>query len=144
DFDGYTSGASTVTCYGAAIPAGYVATLTAIDCNDAVAAINPGHAEVLYNGVDDNCDGNLDEGFQLLSNVINAQCGITLAAINSVIQVTTFPNITMYRYRVYKIVGGVPTGAPQYVERPQGYFSFTNMASYDYASTYSIQVELQR
>ncbi|NMH26413.1 hypothetical protein, partial [Flavobacterium silvaticum] len=34
DFDGYTSGASTVTCYGAAIPAGYVATLTAIDCND--------------------------------------------------------------------------------------------------------------
>ncbi|NMH26432.1 hypothetical protein, partial [Flavobacterium silvaticum] len=50
----------------------------------------------------------------------------------------------MYRYRVYKIVGGVPTGEPQYVERPQGYFSFTNMASYDYASTYSIQVELQR
>ncbi|NMH26523.1 fibronectin type III domain-containing protein, partial [Flavobacterium silvaticum] len=72
DFDTYSSGATATVCYGATVPAGYVAAPTAIDCNDAVAAINPGHAEVLYNGVDDNCDGNLDEGFQLLSNVITA------------------------------------------------------------------------
>jgi len=32
------------------------------DCNDVVAAINPGATEVL-DGVDNNCDGNVDEGF---------------------------------------------------------------------------------
>ncbi|NMH27277.1 lamin tail domain-containing protein, partial [Flavobacterium silvaticum] len=84
DFDTYGSTTTAMVCAANAItpPSGY--SLNNTDCDDAAAAINPGHAEVLYNGVDDNCDGNLDEGFQLLSNVINAQCGITLAAINSV------------------------------------------------------------
>ncbi|RYY44881.1 MAG: hypothetical protein EOO06_17425, partial [Chitinophagaceae bacterium] len=65
DNDGYTTGATESVCYGASIPSGYAAANIGIDCNDNVAAINPGHAEVLYNGVDDNCDGQLDEGFQI-------------------------------------------------------------------------------
>lgn len=58
DGDSYGDADMTVTtCDGA--PAGYVADNT--DCNDADASINPGAAEVC-NGVDDNCDGNVDEG----------------------------------------------------------------------------------
>jgi hypothetical protein len=58
DGDGYgDAGSSVSTCDGA--PAGYVADAT--DCNDADAAINPGASEVC-NGIDDNCDGNADEG----------------------------------------------------------------------------------
>ncbi len=60
DGDTYGDAASTVsTCDGA--PAGYVSDAT--DCNDADAAVNPGATEVC-NGVDDNCDGNIDEGVQ--------------------------------------------------------------------------------
>ena len=62
DADGDTygdAGSSTTTCDGA--PEGYVSDAT--DCNDADAAVNPGATEVC-NGIDDNCDGNIDEGVQ--------------------------------------------------------------------------------
>ena len=40
-------------------PAGYVIDNT--DCDDTTAAANPDQAEV-YDGIDNNCDGNVDEG----------------------------------------------------------------------------------
>jgi hypothetical protein len=57
DGDGYGAGTATRACTA---PVGYVANNT--DCNDANAAVNPGHAEVCANGIDDNCAGGIDEG----------------------------------------------------------------------------------
>ena len=63
DFDGYSDGATnTASCTR---PAGYklVFELTAVsgECDDSDQAINPDASEVC-NGVDDNCDGQIDEG----------------------------------------------------------------------------------
>jgi hypothetical protein len=140
DSDGYTNGATAVVCYGATVPAGYVAANTAIDCNDSVSAINPGHAEVLYNGIDDNCDGNLDEGFQYTTNVTPSQCGTTLSTINSFIVAVSKPFVTHYKFEVTNTA----TNAVQTLIRTQNYFSPTMLASYNYATTYSIRVEIER
>ncbi|MBK7684582.1 MAG: putative metal-binding motif-containing protein [Bacteroidetes bacterium] len=56
DGDGFGAGVGTLSCSPIA---GSVTNNT--DCNDANAAINPNATEVC-NGIDDNCDGNTDEG----------------------------------------------------------------------------------
>jgi hypothetical protein len=58
DGDGYGSDSTVVSCLEIA-PAGYVT--LAGDCNDANAAIHPGATE-LCNGIDDNCNGQTNEG----------------------------------------------------------------------------------
>jgi len=60
DGDGYDAGIESV-CYGTTIPAGYSITTSGLDCNDGNAFIHPNATEVC-NSVDDNCNGQIDEG----------------------------------------------------------------------------------
>ncbi len=60
DLDGY--GVPDVTITGCSTPYGYAG--TADDCDDADAGVNPGAGEVC-NGIDDDCDGEVDEGVML-------------------------------------------------------------------------------
>jgi hypothetical protein len=148
DLDGYGVGSLVSVCAANATtaPAGY--SLNNTDCNDAVAAINPGHVEVLYNGVDDNCDGQLDEGFQYTTTVNPSQCATTLSTINSFIVAVQKPNVTAYRFEVTGDVINPVTGLTETVVqtliRTQNYFSPTMLGQYNYATTYSIRVEVQR
>jgi hypothetical protein len=139
DGDGYTVGTAEV-CYGANAPAGYSLTSLGTDCNDQVASINPGAPEVLYNGVDDNCDGELDEGFQITTTIQPGTCGTTLGAINSLIAAVSLQQITAYRFEVTNMT----TSAVQFIEKGAPHFSLSELANYSYATTYSIRVMVQR
>ena len=59
DYDGYGNPAQTITAFGCNPPWGYSS--NALDCNDNNYYIYPGAWEYC-NGIDDNCDGNIDEG----------------------------------------------------------------------------------
>ncbi|PKP58641.1 MAG: hypothetical protein CVT88_06965 [Candidatus Altiarchaeales archaeon HGW-Altiarchaeales-1] len=60
DGDGYGNLTNTTTTTNTTCPLGYVN--NSLDCNDNNASINPGKPEI-YNQVDDNCNGQIDEGF---------------------------------------------------------------------------------
>lgn len=140
DGDGFSSGVTDEVCYGSATPVGYVAAATAIDCNDSIAAINPSRPEILYNGVDDNCDGFMDEQSPLTTSLLASVCNTTLTAIGSLIGITTVGghNITGYRIRIRN-------GAQvQTIDKTVPHFSLTQFPSHDYATTYTVDIQLQR
>ena len=141
DSDGYSPSASSETlCYGATTPSGYAVGTLGLDCDDMIAAVNPGHVEVLYNGIDDNCDGQLDEGFQLTTNLQSVSCGVTLPSMGSLIYANINFSATAYRFKVVNN----STGAIQIINRNQHWFALNMLADYQYATTYTISVELQK
>ncbi|MEO6611997.1 MAG: MopE-related protein [Chitinophagaceae bacterium] len=83
DTDGY--GNAAVTTQACTLPAGYVSNST--DCNDANAAVNPGVTEVCGNGIDDNCNGQVDEGCTNVSLSI-ADVTVNEAVGNAIVSVT--------------------------------------------------------
>ena len=99
DADGDTYGNLAVTQMSCAQPTGFVANST--DCDDANANVNPGKAEIAYNGIDDNCDGNFDEGFPpMITSLTGPTCGSTLANNFVAVHATQIPGATGYRFRV--------------------------------------------
>ncbi len=62
DGDGYGNPSSSQNATCGSTVAGYVELINT-DCDDAVAGINPGATENTCNGVDDDCDLTIDEGF---------------------------------------------------------------------------------
>ena len=138
DGDNYsTSETTTEMCYGATEPAGYSLLNLGLDCDDTIAAVNPGMAEIPYDGLDNDCDTVLDNGFTLFTaNMLN--CGTTLVNIGSLISCYGTANAIEYRF---EITG--PTGV-QTIDRPYPNFSLTSLANYAYATTYSVRVMLKR
>ncbi len=65
DADGYGAGTAVIS-FSPTAPTGFAA--VAGDCNNANSSINPGALEI-FDGIDNNCDGDIDDGFA--SNRIN-------------------------------------------------------------------------
>jgi N-acetylneuraminic acid mutarotase len=71
DFDGDSYGGSNVSTTQCTAPAGFVANHA--DCDDSNASIHPGAVETC-NGIDDDCDGSVDEGFPDTDHDGQADC----------------------------------------------------------------------
>jgi hypothetical protein len=138
DGDGYGNAAVSVTNCNGSAPAGYV--LNNTDCNDAVAAINPGAAEIPFNAVDDNCNGSIDETGTVTTTLTTASCGTTLASIGSLVGIKTVAGHPITGYRI-RLTNGAEV---QMLETNVPHFSINQFPSYAYATTYTVEIMLQR
>lgn len=133
DSDTYGNPAvSQISCTGA--PIGYVANNT--DCNDAVASINPGAIELCGDGIDNDCNGLIDEvcSSQLRLGV----CGTTVAAMDTQIYCDIKSQAQMYRFQVKN--GATVIGT---YDTTNYYLTFTRIPGVAYNTTYSINVALK-
>lgn len=133
DEDGF--GDASVTVLGCEAPAGYVG--NSDDCNDQDPDINPSASEIPGNGIDENCNGQTDEGF--FSQILPSQCGMTLTNIGSTLGAVSVAGATGYRFEVTNQT----TMDVQTVDRAVPHFQLSQLPVYDYSTTYSIKVEVK-
>ncbi|HMI07592.1 MAG TPA: YDG domain-containing protein, partial [Flavobacterium sp.] len=142
DGDTYGAGSSVNKCAVNATtpPAGFSVNNT--DCNDSIAAINPGAVEIAYNGVDDNCNGSIDEGYpQITTSLLASDCNSTLASIGSLVGIQTLAPGALYTGWRIRATNGVQV---QVIEKNVPHFTMMEFPSYAYATTYTIDIQLQR
>ncbi len=104
DNDGFGNALTSITSFSASTPAGYSTLNT--DCNDNNAAIKPSAAEICGNGIDDNCNGVIDENGTALTAIssINGPVGVCKSQTGVVFSVSAISGATTYTWTV-------PTGA---------------------------------
>ncbi len=138
DADGFGNSAITqLNCTGT--PPGYVANNT--DCNDANAAVYPGATEIAYDGLDNNCNGTIDDGFpQIITEASSVSCNTTLSSIYAGIYANIVSGVTGYRFEFTN----TSTSAVQTIDRLVQYVHLTDLPTYNYGTTYSLRVMLRK
>ena len=125
--------------YGTAVQVACGVALTG-DCNDANPAVRPNATEVCYDGIDNNCDGTIDEGCTPIISTIQAtQCGITLPLINSNIFANLVAGAQGYRFTVTDMT----TNQVQTIDRALRVFNLTQLSNYAFDRTYQVQVSIR-
>lgn len=120
DGDGFGNAAVVITSASSTPPVGYVSNRD--DCDDNNINVNPSALEIC-NGIDDNCDGNIDENTPALASAtaINGPAGVCRNSTGQVFSIDPIQGATSY-------IWTLPTGATG--------SSTTNSISVSFSSTY--------
>jgi hypothetical protein len=137
DNDGY--GDINNTTLACNLPVGYSA--NANDCDDSNASIHPNAPEICYDGIDNDCDGIIDNGcVPIVSVVQSSQCGTTLSTINQYIYANLVTGAQGYRFKVTDM----STMQVQTIDRALRVFQLTQLTNYKFDTTYQIEVAVKK
>ncbi|WP_264521869.1 T9SS type A sorting domain-containing protein [Flavobacterium sp. N1994] len=141
DNDGYYTGTAVASCTSPGTGYTTASLFGGGDCNDSVAAINPGAAEVCYNNIDDNCNGTLSEGCApVVVNMTSSYNNSTLVSLATAIPAVgySYPGTSniKYRFSVKNETTGVT--APDVIQGSR--YVTIPAALHLYGATYTIKV----
>ena len=110
------------------------------DCDDTNNLVYPGAIDVCYDGLDNNCDGIIDNGCTPIVTVVQpSQCGITLAAVNSYVYANIVAGAQGYRFRVTNL----STNQVQTIDQLLRAFRITQLTNYAFNTEYSVEVSVR-
>ena len=144
DSDGYGNASnSIVACFSLA---GYVSNNS--DCNDAVSSTNPGAVDVCYDGIDNDCNGNVDNVglpggcIPIVSTIPSATCN-SIVAYNQIVYTSLVSGAQSYRYRVTEVnpsddseISGTQVIATMILRN----LYLRNLSNYKYNAKYKVEV----
>ncbi|MEC4005926.1 T9SS type A sorting domain-containing protein [Flavobacterium sp. SUN052] len=139
DGDGYGNLAAPVVGQ----PIGSV--LDATDCDDTRASVHPGATDVCYDGLDNDCNGNVDNvGLPggctpKVANLPTATCGSTVNALNTVVSATNVPGAQAFRFKITNMT----TNAVQTLDSPTISFQFSSLPGVTFGTQYKIEVAIK-
>lgn len=142
DGDGYGNPALTVL--GCQAPMGYVVLGT--DCDDTRNNVHPGAVDVCGDGLDNDCNGNIDNVGQIggcnpgQATLTGTYCGATLNNNAVTLNSNYVPAAQGYRFRVRNAATNVVIGT---IDRPVNSFALSNMPGITLATTYLVDVALR-
>jgi hypothetical protein len=137
DGDGY--GNAAVSVQDCVPPVNYVTDNT--DCDDTKAAIHPGAVDICYDGIDNDCDGIVDNDcVPLVSTIQTAQCGQTLAKIDDYVYANLVSGAQGYRFKVTNMV----TNEVQTIDRFLRVFRITQLPNYAFNTEYKVEVAVRK
>ena len=148
DGDGY--GDPLAPTFQSCVPfLGYVTLGT--DCNDANAAINPGAVDVCYDGIDNDCNGVIDNvglpgGCTAIVGSFPAGiCGTTLSGWHSTVTANWTNFAQGYRFKITKVDmnTNAPIAAPVIIDRPVNNISLANVPGTTYNSRYMFEIAVR-
>lgn len=137
DLDGDSFGDSQNVVMASVQPNGYV--LNGDDCNDQNNKVFPGAVEECYDGIDNNCDGVIDNGCAPISMIQPSQCGITLGNISDYIYAINVVGAQGYRFKVRDVL----TDEIQEITRFTRALRLSEMTNFDFERTYEISVTVK-
>lgn len=138
DTDGDTFGSTTLA------PSGVT---NNTDCNDADNTIYPGATEICYDGIDQNCDDDLNDGCPIIyAELRTDNCGVQLTTINQALRgdklsmpVPNTVSLNGYRFRLTNLT----TNEVREVERPNYIFQISSTDIAQYGTVYAVEVAVR-
>jgi hypothetical protein len=144
DNDGYYTGTAIASCSSPG--AGYTTSIIADgDCDDTKSSIRPNAVDICYDGIDNDCNGNVDNvGLPggctpKIVALQSASCGATVGALNTIVSATFIPGAQAFRFRITNMT----TLAVQTLDSPTISFQFMNLPGVTFGTQYKIEVAVK-